>query len=110
MVERHAKIAENIRRTMEHAEDWEKKKTSIPGIFLVKMPDKQLRIMLVFNPPDAAGNPLKKKGLFFADMNTVASAREAFPDKRLDDLVAAVEKINVASGPKVSADEEIFEI
>ena len=110
IVEKHAKIAEEIKRTMEHAEDWERRKTSIPGIFLVKMPDKNFRIMLLFNPPDSAGNPSKKKGLFFADSKTIKAAREAFPDPRIDTLVAAVEKLNLESGHKVAEDEEVLQI
>jgi len=102
-------IAEGIKKTMEHAIDWEKRKTSIPGIFLVRMPDKRFRVMLSFNPLDPAGAPRKRKGWFFADMDTVRAARQVFPDKRLDMLVAAVEKVNLESKRK-GEDEDIFQV
>ncbi len=110
MPDKASKLVEEIKRTMEHAEDWEKKKTSIPGIFLVKMPDRELRVMLMFNPLDEQGVPTKRKGFYFGSAETVQAARAAFPDPRLDDLVSAVEKLNGASGRKRPSDEDVFEV
>lgn len=94
---------------MEHAEDWETKKTSIPGIFLVKMP-KELRVMLMFNPLDEQGNPRKRKGFYFGDMATVEAARQAFPDPKLNDLIAAIEKINGAVARRAPDEEDVFQV
>lgn len=103
-------LAERIRKTMENAEDWEKVKTQIPGIFMVKAPDKSLRVMVVFNPPDDAGNPTKKKGLFFTSMDWVDAARVAFPNKDLDKLIEAIQKVNGPSGRKAGEEGEVFQI
>jgi hypothetical protein len=109
MASKTEQLAERIRKTMENAADWEKVKTQIPGIFMVKAPDKSLRVLIVFNPPDAAGNPTKKKGLYFTTMDWVMAARVAFPSKELDRLVEAVEKVNGPS--KRSGDDgEVFQI
>ncbi len=104
------KLVSDIKRLMEHAEDWEKKRTSIPGLWLVKMPDKSLRVMLMFNPPDMEGNPTRKKSWWFADSEIVGSVRTAFGDKRLDDVVAAVEKVNGESGKKPPEEGDVFEV
>src|SRR3972149_6923697 len=77
---RMTKLAEDIRTRMERAEDWERIPTSIPGIFMVHMPDKELRVMLMFNPTDDAGNPTKRKGFYFGDRATVEAARQARTD------------------------------
>jgi hypothetical protein len=103
-------LAERIRKTMENAEDWEKVKTQIPGIFMVKAPDKSLRVMVVFNPPDEAGNPTKKKGLFFSTMDWVEAARVAFGNKDLDKLVEAIQKVNGPAGRKTVDEGEVFHI
>ncbi len=103
-------LAEGIRKAMENADDWEKKRTSIAGIFLVRMPEKDLRVMLMFNPPDSEGNPTRKKGLFFADKETVDAARVAFPNPSLNALVEAVEKVNERAGKKPSDESEVFEV
>jgi hypothetical protein len=103
-------LVENVTKAMEHADDWEKKKTSIPGIYLVRMPEKDLRVMLMFNPPDEAGNPRKKKGLYFEDVETVEAARLAFPNPGLPQLVEAVARVNQKSGKKPADEGEIFEV
>ena len=108
MADKVGKLVEEIKKVMEHAEDWEKKKTNIPGIFLVKMPDKELRIMLMFNPLDETGVPTKRKGFYFGNSETVTAARLAFPDKRLDGLVEAVEKLNNVSGRGRQDDDDVF--
>ncbi len=110
MDDRTEKLAEDIKKVMENAGDWERKRTSIPGIFLVRMPDKEFRVMLMFSPIDEAGNPRKRRGLFFGVMETVEAARRAFRDERLDALVTAVQKINGSLGRRPSGDEEVFQV
>ena len=110
MPSKSEQLAENIKKAMEHADDWEKKKTSIPGIFLVRMPEKDLRVMLMFNPPDDDGNPTKKKGMYFADLETVEAGKRAFPNPNLPALVEAVAKINERSGRKPSDGSDVFEV
>lgn len=102
-------IADGIRKAFEHADEWEKKRTSIPGIFIVRMPEKELRVMLMFNPPDADGNPTKKKGLYFADEETVEAGKVAFPDPALSQLVKAIGRVNERPG-KHGDDSDVFEI
>lgn len=112
MSEKASTLASSIEKTLSGAAEWEKKKTSIPGIFLVRLPGDALRVMLEFNPPDEAGNASKRKGLYFADRSTVEAARKAFPDPRLDDLIAAVEALSgrapAAKGKK--GGDEVFEV
>jgi len=113
MSEKAADLARSIEASLSNAAEWEKKKTSIPGIFLVRLPGEKLRVMLEFNPPDSAGNASKRKGLYFADRTTVEAARNAFPDPRLDDLVAAVERLSErapASKGAKGGREEVFEV
>ena len=103
-------LTDGIRKAMEHADDWERRRTSIPGIFLVRMPEKDLKVMLMFNPPDSEGNPTRKKGLFFADQETVDAAKEAFPNPNLAALIEAVGRVNERAGRKRSDESEIFEV
>lgn len=106
MAKKADEVASNIAKLLEHAEKWERKNTPIPGVYLVRLPGEELLVKLWFNPPDANGNPTKKKGLFFEDMDTVAAARAAFNHKKLDDLIAGVEIVNRKAGKgKVDASE-----
>ena len=112
MSEKVGDIAASIEKSLAQAGEWEKKKTSIPGIFLVRLPGEALRVMLEFNPPDEAGNPSKRKGLYFGDRSLVEAARKAFPDPRLDDLIAAVESLSKkAPAPKAKKGAgDVFEV
>ena len=103
-------VAANVKKAMEHTEDWEKRPTNIRGIYLVKMPDKGLKVMLMFNPPDENGNPRKKRGFYFDDIDTVRAAAKAFPDRNLETLVEAIAKVNQKSGSKAPDAGEVFEV
>lgn len=110
MSEKAAELLASVEKTMSRASEWEKKKTSIPGIFLVRLPGPKLRVMLEFNPSDESGNPTKRRGLYFADAETLDAARKAFPDPRLEGLVAAVEALNGRGGAAGRKDDEVFEV
>jgi hypothetical protein len=113
MSEKSAELATSIEKTLTGAAEWEKKKTSIPGIYLVRLPGDKLRVMLEFNPPDGAGNPSKRKGLYFGERATIEAARKAFPDPRLDDLIEAVEALSKkapAGKDSKGSGGEVFEV
>jgi hypothetical protein len=113
MSEKAVELAKSIESTLSRAAEWEKKRTSIPGVFLVRLPGDKLRVMLEFNPPDSSGSPSKRKGLYFGDRATLAAARLAFPDPRMDDLVAAIESLSEhtpAPRGRKGADEEVIEV
>ena len=110
MTNKVEQVADGIRKAMEHADDWEKKKTSIKGIFLVKMPEKELRVMLMFNPPDEEGSPRKRKGLYFDDIETVNTAKDAFPNPALTTLVEAIGVVNNRAGKKLADDGDVFKV
>jgi hypothetical protein len=101
-----SKVASDIKKAMEHSEKWETKKTSIKGVYLVRMPGEVLFIRLWFVPPGKEPpNPKNQRGFYFADSEAVKAARKAFNDDRLDPLIAAVEKVNAPVRRKSRADE-----
>jgi len=110
MPEKVARLFEDIKSMMKDASEWTRRKTTIPGIFVVRMPGTKLRVMLLFSPTDEAGNPRKRGGLFFADMDTVQQARRAFPDERLDALIAAVQQVNGPRSRDSQGEGEVLEI
>ena len=51
---------------LEKGKDWERKATSVQGIFLLKLPpyrSSPSQLVVEINPIDASGNPTKKRGL-----------------------------------------------
>ena len=109
MPEKIEKQVEELKKMFEHAEDWETKKTSIPGIFIAKMPKKD-ELRLYFNPPDEEGKPSKRKGFYFITNEEVDAARKAFNDGKVNDLVEVVKKYNGHAQRKTNGDDEVFSL
>lgn len=103
-------LAASIKESMETASEWEKKRTSVPGIFLVRLPGPKFRVMLEFNPPSASGAPSKRKGLYFSEASALEAARRAFSDQRMDDLVAAVHVLEDRAPARAEPVGEVFEV
>lgn len=101
---------QRLRQALEHAPKWEKLKTGIPGIWVVRMPGDELQLGIMFNPLSDQGTARKKKGWYFFDGETVEEVRVAFGNKGLDKLVSAVEKINGQSSRPAPGTEEVFEV
>jgi len=107
--EKADKLAKEIIDKMNRAGDWDKKRTNIPSIYLVRVPDKKLRVKLLFLPTDDSGRPIKRKGYYFATLEDMRAARSAFTDEKLDSLLAAIERIN-GTGDGGENDDEVFEV
>ncbi len=109
MADKSSKIAEDIKKTLEHAGDWETKRTPIPGIYLVRLPDKDLRVKIMFNPPDESGKPTRRKGWYFDDEETLIAARDAFNHPKISELLKAVARINSKGSKKPASDDDVFQ-
>jgi hypothetical protein len=62
---RDAGLEQKLREFMRSGEDWERSRTSIPGVFVVKLPGRGSRgpeLALEINPVDGQGQPKKKRG------------------------------------------------
>lgn len=60
-------LDQRLTRFLEDARDWEKKATSIPGLFLLKLPGLRGNppsIAIEINPVDASGSPTKEELLY----------------------------------------------
>jgi hypothetical protein len=59
-------VDERLAQFLTDARDWEKKATSIPGLFILKLPGPRgspPSVVLEVNPVDALGSPTKKRGV-----------------------------------------------
>jgi len=65
-------ISEALRAFLRDGEDWDRKRTSIPGVSVTKVPATKSRgayLAVEVNPVDNTGNPIKRKGIM---INTLA--------------------------------------
>ncbi|MGH9920112.1 MAG: hypothetical protein ACRD6W_14755 [Nitrososphaerales archaeon] len=77
--------------------DWGRLKTSIPGIFVLKMPaykSSPARLAIELNPTDGAGSPTKKRGLVLRSSGELEEYRAIFQFDKLVPLLKSLDGIN----------------
>ncbi|MHA1730398.1 MAG: hypothetical protein ACTSU5_00555 [Promethearchaeota archaeon] len=87
---------------LENGQDWERRETSIPGVFVVKLPKTETApafLSLEFNPLNKYGRPKKRKGLFLTSIATASAFVNLLKKRKLKALMKQVDKVN--SDPKL---------
>lgn len=77
--------------------DWGKLKTSVPGIFILKMPaykSSPARLAVELNPVDDSGSPTKKRGLVLRSKEELEEYKAVFQFEKLTPLLEQMEKVN----------------
>ena len=77
--------------------DWGKLKTSVPGIFILKMPaykTSPARLAVELNPVDDSGSPTKKRGLVLRSRDEFEEYKTIFQVEKLTPLLEQMEKVN----------------
>ncbi|MGB9622624.1 MAG: hypothetical protein ACPL07_02150 [Candidatus Bathyarchaeia archaeon] len=103
-------IEEKLSNFLKTGRDWARSRTSIPGVFVVKMPaykNSPARLALEINPVDASGNPIKKRGLIIRNVQELEEFKKTVVQDKLNILLKAVEKVNPQ---KTGSGEEVVEV
>jgi len=107
---RDASLEQRLREFMRSGEDWERSRTSIPGVFVVKLPGRGSRgpeLALEINPVDGQGQPKKKRGYIIRGRADLEELSKILSDPRLTRLAEALEAVN----PKaVKSNSRIIEV
>ncbi len=77
--------------------DWGRLKTSVAGIFILKMPpykSSPARLAVELNPVDGSGSPTKKRGLVLRSREELEEYKAIFQFDKLTPLLEQVEKLN----------------
>ncbi len=93
-------LEQGIADLLENGEDWARQRTSVPGIFLQKLPAwKRLpdRIAVEMNPADEAGSPTKKNGLRLFTLEEYEVFNKLMSYEGLPTLLEAIAKVNPIS-------------
>ena len=105
---------EKIADFLKTGKDWSRTKTSVPSIFVVKLPpykSSPARLVVELNPVDEAGTPKKRRGLILRSTDELEEFKELFSDDKLPKLLSMLDSVN----PKVEAgkhrkDEGVIEL
>ena len=105
---------ERLIQFLNDGKDWEKKATSIPGVFLLRMPTFKSRppsIVVEVNPVDTSGSPTKKRGIIIRSNSELEQIRNILTNAKLEQLTKSVDEVNPESkvGTK-NPSSEVFEI
>jgi hypothetical protein len=95
--------------------DWGRLKTSVPGIFILKMPaykTSPARLAVELNPTDDSGSPTKKRGLVLRSLEELEEYKTIFQYDKLEPLLKSVDGVNPAKPKRAATNtgEEVLEI
>jgi len=89
-------ITESLRTFLEHGDDWERKNTSVPGVYLIKLPRTRTRpasLALELNPIGEGGLPIKRKGIMIMNTHEHEAFRHLFENPKIGTVLAAIEEL-----------------
>jgi len=105
---------ERLEEFLRTGNDWEKLKTSVPGVFVQKLPEYRSspsRLAIEVNPVDASGNPTKRRGLLIRFTDEYDAFKEILSDDKFPKLLEMLDKVNPGSGRRATKlDGDVLEI
>ncbi len=93
--------------------DWEKKATSIPGIFVMKMPpfrNMPDRLAVELNPVNSEGRPTRKRGIIINSFEELNNFKTILNDEKLINLLRNIDSINPKMMKREDIREDVIEI
>ena len=108
---------EKLLQFLKSGRDWERRATTVPGIFILRLPGDGRRpasLAVELNPVDEAGRPTKRRGLVLRSSEELKAFRELINNEKLEALMSRIDEVNprsVAAKRRTGAGEEdVFEI
>jgi hypothetical protein len=104
---------ERLLEFLKEGTDWERKLTSIPGVFLLKLPQFKGRpatIAIEINPVDSTGSPSKKRGIVLRSEAEIAEINRLVSNPKLSQLAKSIDEVNPQRKRPGTDQGEIFEI
>ncbi len=98
-------LDEQIERVKKNARPWERIKTSVDGIFIIKLPGSKYRpesVGVELNPARES-KPTKRRGLYILSKRNLDDMRKILNHPKLDELMSVIDLKN----PKQERSEEI---
>ncbi|BAJ50806.1 conserved hypothetical protein [Candidatus Caldarchaeum subterraneum] len=90
-----------LKRFLETGKDWQRVPVKgSPGIFVVKAPASRGRpasLLVEINPVGEDGAPAKRRGLMLRRLDELERFRKLLGDKKLEEVLGAVERLNPSS-------------
>jgi hypothetical protein len=107
---------EKLEQFLKSGKDWERRATTVPGVFILKLPGDGRRpasLAVELNPVDELGKPTKKRGLVLRSSSELQEFRKLINNDKLTILMGRIDEVNPRSNmarKKGAGGEEVFEI
>lgn len=107
-------VDERLTQFLNQGNNWERKITSIPGVFLLKLPAFKSRpasIVIEVNPVDSSGSPTKKRGIIVRSSSELEQIRKILTNVKLEQLAKSIDEVNPEVKTSTAKDSsDIFQI
>jgi len=88
---------EKLSDFLNSSKDWSRMKTSVPGVFVLKLPQYRgspPRLAVELNPVGDTGRPTKRRGLILRSSSELEEFKELFQYEKLSKLLGMVDSVN----------------
>jgi hypothetical protein len=105
---------ERLFQYLKEGKDWQRKATSVPGVFLLKLPafkGRSATLPIEINPVDSLGFASKKRGVLIRSKEQLEEMIRLLSNPKLSQLAKSIDEVNpVKKSSPANNEENIFEI
>lgn len=106
---------ERLSQFLREGKNWERKATSIPGVFLIKLPEYKSRppyIAIEINPVDSTGAATKKRGILIKSSSELELISNILTNAKIVQLATSLDEVNPEKKSRApqSTETDVFEI
>lgn len=106
---------ERLSQFLREGRNWERKATSIPGVFLIKLPEYKSRppyIAIEINPVDSTGAATKKRGILIKSSSELELISNILTNAKIVQLATSLDEVNPEKKSRTpqSTETDVFEI
>jgi len=105
---------QRLTQFLKEGKDWERKATSIPGVFLLRLPGLKSTapsLAIEINPVDSSGFATKKRGVVIRSSYELEEITKLLTNPKLPQLAKSMDEVNPeVRGPTITKQSDIFEI
>jgi len=107
-------VEDRLTGFLRDARDWERRATSIPGVFLLKLPSSRTRqaaVALEINPVNSAGSATKKRGIVVRSASELDEFNRILSNQKLVKLARKLDEVNPKQKETTSiGSSDVFEV
>ena len=104
---------EKLSTFLEEGADWGKVKTTVPGVFVMKMPGNKSRsqsLSVEINPVGAGGSPTKRRGLILRSVDELLEFKDILSNEKVETLLEMLEDVNPDTGKSGKRSKDVIEL